>query len=46
MAQKHRRSNRENKKPKQDKTKVIVAAQSVAGAFTAPGKAAVFGKRK
>jgi len=46
MAQKHRRSNREQKKPKQDKSKVIVAPGSVAATFATPVKAMTSGKRK
>ena len=41
MAQKHQRSNREAKKPKQDKTKVVVSATSAASARANPVKTVV-----
>ncbi|MEI7875221.1 MAG: hypothetical protein WCK95_24040 [Alphaproteobacteria bacterium] len=45
MAQKQQRGNREAKKPKQDKSKKLVAASPFASANSNPAKATV-GKRK
>ncbi|GEP59523.1 hypothetical protein [Reyranella soli] len=45
MSQKHRRSNREMKKPKQNKPKVVVPASPFASANSNPAKAAA-AKRK
>ena len=46
MSQKHQRSNREAKKPKQDKTKVVAATSPVPGSRpnTAKGSAPNKGK--
>lgn len=46
MAQKHQRGNREAKKPKQDKSKKVVAASPFASANSNPGAKVVAGKRK
>jgi hypothetical protein len=46
MAQKHRRSNKETKKPKQNKSKVVVSASPFAAASSNPAKSAVAAKRK
>ncbi len=46
MAQKHRRSNRETKKPKQNKPKAAVSASPFAAAHTNPAKQIVAGRRK
>ena len=46
MAQKHRRSNKETKKPKQNKTKVVVSTSPFAAASSNPAKSVVSGKRK
>jgi hypothetical protein len=46
MSQKHRRGNRELKKPKQDKSKVVVDASVFQKTLANPVKAAVSGKRK
>ena len=40
MSQKNRRSNREAKKPKQNKAKVVVSASPFASASSNPAKAA------
>ena len=45
MSMKHRRSNREVKKPKQSKAKVVVSASPFASASSNPAKAAA-AKRK
>ena len=44
MSMKHRRGNRETKKPKQDKAKVV--APTFASSIAAPVKAAATAKRK
>ena len=44
MSQKHRRSNRETKKPKQNKAKVVVSTSPFAAAN--PVKSVAAGKRK
>ena len=47
MSQKNRRSNKEAKKPKQNKTKVVVSSSPFAAALhTNPAKAVVAGKRR
>ena len=46
MSQKNRRSNKEAKKPKQNKTKVVVSSSPFAAAHTNPAKAVVAGKRR
>jgi hypothetical protein len=46
MAQKHQRSNREAKKPKQNKTKVIASALPFAASHSNPAKSVVAGRRK
>ena len=46
MSQKHRRSNRETKKPKQNKTKVAVSASPFAAAHSNPAKQVIASKRK
>jgi hypothetical protein len=46
MAQKQQRGNREAKKPKQDKSKKVVAASPFASANSNPGAKAAAGKRK
>ena len=47
MSMKHRRSNKETKKPKQNKTKVVVSSSPFAAAsHTNPAKAVVAGKRR
>jgi len=46
MAQKHQRSNREAKKPKQNKTKVVVSSSPFAASHTNPAKHVIAGKRK
>ena len=47
MSQKHQRSNREAKKPKQNKPKVVVSTSPFAAAHSSnPAKQAVAGKRK
>ncbi len=47
MAQKNQRGNREAKKPKQNKVKVVASTSPFAAAHTNPGKsAAAAGKRK
>jgi hypothetical protein len=45
MSQKHRRSNKEIKKPKQNKAKVIVSTSPFASANSNPAKA-IASKRK
>ena len=45
MAQKSQRGNREAKKPKQNKSKVVASTSPFAAAHTNPGKAAA-AKRK
>lgn len=45
MSMKHRRSNREVKKPKQNKAKVVVSTSPFASANTSPAKA-IAAKRK
>jgi hypothetical protein len=45
MSQKNRRSNREAKKPKQDKAKVVVSTSPFASANSKPAKTIVV-KRK
>ena len=46
MSQKHRRSNRETKKPKQNKPKVVISTSPFAAAHTNPAKHIIAGKRK
>jgi hypothetical protein len=46
MSQKHRRSNREAKKPKQNKAKVVVSSSPFAAAHSNPAKHVIAGKRK
>jgi hypothetical protein len=47
MSQKHRRSNRETKKPKQNKAKVAISTSPFAAAHsTNPAKHVIAGKRK
>ena len=47
MAQKNQRGNREAKKPKQNKVKLVVSASPfAAAAHTNPGKSVAAGKRK
>ncbi len=46
MSQKHRRSNREAKKPKQNKPKVAISTSPFATAQTNPAKDAITAKRK
>jgi hypothetical protein len=47
MAQKHQRSNREAKKPKQNKAKVVLSTSPFAAAHNSnPAKQVVAGKRK
>ena len=46
MAQKHQRSNREAKKPKQNKVKVVVSTSPFAAAHSNPAKHVIAGKRK
>jgi len=38
MAQKHQRSNREAKKPKQNKSKIVVSSSPFAASHTNPAK--------
>ena len=45
MSQKHRRSNKETKKPKQNKAKVVVSASPFTSANSNPTKA-IAAKRK
>ena len=46
MSQKHRRSNREAKKPKQNKAKVVVSTSPFAAAHSNPAKHVIAAKRK
>jgi hypothetical protein len=47
MSMKNRRSNKEAKKPKQNKTKAVISASPFAAAsHTNPAKAVVAGKRR
>ena len=47
MSMKNRRSNKEAKKPKQNKAKVVVSSSPFAAALhTNPAKAVVAGKRR
>jgi hypothetical protein len=46
MAQKQQRGNREAKKPKQNKSKIVASASPFAAAHTNPGKSAAAAKRK
>ncbi len=47
MSQKNRRSNKEAKKPKQDKTKTVVSSSPFAAASnSSPTKSAGAGKRR
>jgi hypothetical protein len=46
MAQKHQRGNREAKKPKQNKNKVVASTSPFAAAHTNPGKSVAAAKRK
>jgi hypothetical protein len=47
MSMKNRRGNKEAKKPKQNKTKVVVSSSPFAAAsHTNPAKAVVAGKRR
>jgi len=46
MAKGQMRSNREKKKPKQDKTKVVVSNSPFAASHTNPGAKAAAAKRK
>ena len=46
MAQKQQRGNREAKKPKQNKTKVVASTSPFAAASSNPAKSAVAGKHK
>jgi hypothetical protein len=46
MSQKHRRSNRETKKPKQNKPKVVISTSPFAAAHSNPAKNVAAGKRK
>ena len=46
MAQKHQRSNREAKKPKQNKVKVVASTSPFAAAHNNPVKNVAAGKRK
>jgi hypothetical protein len=47
MSMKNRRSNKEAKKPKQNKTKVVVSSSPfVPASHTNPAKAVVAGKRR
>ncbi len=46
MSQKHRRSNKETKKPKQNKTKAVVSSSPFAASHTNPAKATVAAKHK
>jgi len=45
MAQKHQRGNREAKKPKQNKAKVVASTSPFASANSSPAKATL-GKKK
>jgi len=46
MAQKHQSSNREAKKPKQNKSKIVASASPFAAAHSNPAKSVAAGKRK
>jgi hypothetical protein len=46
MAQKQQRGNREAKKPKQNKTKVVASTSPFAASHSNPAKSAVAGKYK
>jgi hypothetical protein len=46
MAQKQQRGNREAKKPKQNKTKVVASTSPFAASHTNPAKSAVAAKHK
>jgi hypothetical protein len=46
MSQKHRRSNREAKKPKQNKPKVVVSTSPFAASHTNPARVVGAAKRK
>jgi hypothetical protein len=46
MSQKHRRSNREAKKPKQNKPKVVISTSPFATGHTNPAKHVIPAKRK
>jgi hypothetical protein len=46
MSMKNRRSNKEAKKPKQNKTKAVVSSSPFASANSNPAKAVVAGKRR
>ncbi|MEA2966376.1 MAG: hypothetical protein QOI46_6474, partial [Alphaproteobacteria bacterium] len=46
MAQKQQRGNREAKKPKQNKTKVVASTSPFAASHTNPAKSAVASKHK
>jgi hypothetical protein len=46
MSQKHRRSNRETKKPKQNKPKVVISTSPFSAAHSNPAKNVAAGKRK
>ena len=46
MSQKHQRSNREAKKPKQNKVKLVASASPFAAAHSNAGKNVSAGKRK
>jgi hypothetical protein len=46
MAQKHQRSNREAKKPKQNKSKISTSVAPFAAAHSNPAKSVIAGKRK
>jgi len=45
MAQKHQRGNREAKKPKQNKPKVVASTSPFTAAQTTPGAKGAAGKR-
>jgi hypothetical protein len=46
MSMKHRRGNKEAKKPKQNKAKAVASSSPFAAAHTNPAKAVVAGKRR
>ena len=46
MSMKHRRSNKEAKKPKQNKPKTAISSSPFAAAHSNPAKAVVAGKRR
>ena len=46
MAQKNQRGNREAKKPKQNKVKVVASTSPFASSNTNPGKSVAASKRK